>query len=179
MRGLLFGLVICGVCSSLAWAGPKVALTTTKGKIVLELEAEKATASVENFLRYVQEGFYDGTIFHRVIKDFMIQGGGFDASMTQKTGHAPIKNEAANGLENKKYSIAMARTGEVDSATSQFFINTADNKFLNHGVRDFGYAVFGKVIEGQDVVDAVGVVATGPNDVPVEPVYLEKAEMLE
>ena len=183
MNRLWLAIGICCLWSSLAWAGPKVALVTTKGPIVLELEAEKAPLSVENFLRYVEEGFYDGTIFHRVIKDFMIQGGGFDSVMTQKKTHTPIKNEAANGLTNEKYTIAMARTGEVDSATSQFFINTADNKFLNHGVRDFGYAVFGKVVEGHDVVDLIGSVPVATKgmhgDVPKEEILIEKAEMID
>lgn len=177
-------VLILGIClfSSLAWAGPKVALTTTKGNIVLELDAEKAPVSVENFLAYVNDGFYSGTVFHRVIKGFMIQGGGMDQNMTQKKGRAPIKNEADNGLKNDKYTIAMARTGEIHSATSQFFINTTDNAFLNHGTRDYGYAVFGTVIEGRDVVDAIESVATGTTgmhgDVPVEAIVIEKAEVL-
>jgi peptidyl-prolyl cis-trans isomerase A (cyclophilin A)/peptidyl-prolyl cis-trans isomerase B (cyclophilin B) len=181
MRIIFFILSMC-LFSSLAWAGPKVALTTTKGTIVLELDAEKAPVSVENFLAYVNDGFYSGTIFHRVIKGFMIQGGGMDQGMAQKKGRAPIKNEADNGLKNDKYTVAMARTNEIHSATAQFFINTADNAFLNHGTRDFGYAVFGKVVEGQDVVDAIEAVATGTKgmhgDVPVEPIVIEKAEVL-
>lgn len=177
MRFLLISGLLCCLAASTAWAGnPKVALTTTKGVIVLELDAQKAPVTVKNFLTYVREGFYSGTVFHRVIKGFMIQGGGMDASLTPKKGHAPIKNEAANGLKNAKYSIAMARTGVVDSATSQFFINTADNEFLNHGARDFGYAVFGQVVEGRDVVDAIDAVRTGSGDVPSEPVVIEKAE---
>jgi len=176
-----FVLLLC-LCSTPAWAGPKVSLTTNKGFIIVELDAEKAPATVENFLGYVREGFYDGTIFHRVIKDFMIQGGGLDEHMMPKKGRAPIKNEAANGLKNVKYSIAMARTGEVDSATSQFFINTADNEFLDHGVRDFGYAVFGKVVEGQTVVDAIATSYTTTKgmhqDVPLETVVITKAEVL-
>ncbi len=178
MRSLLIAVVLCSLTASLAWAGPKVALTTTKGTIVVELDAEKAPISAENFLRYVGEGFYDGTVFHRVIKDFMIQGGGMDETMAQKKGHEPIKNEAANGLKNEKYTIAMARTGEVDSATSQFFINTADNAFLNHGVRDYGYAVFGKVVDGRKVVDAIGAVQTGFRDVPSEAIVITKAEVV-
>lgn len=182
MRSLLVAVLLCCLASSLAWAGPKVSLTTTKGFIVVELDAEKAPVTVENFLRYVRDGFYNGTVFHRVIKDFMIQGGGLDANMMPKKGRAPIKNEAANGLKNVKYSIAMARTGEVDSATSQFFINLADNEFLDHGVRDFGYAVFGKVVEGQSVVDAIGAMATTykgmHQDVPVDTVVITKADVL-
>lgn len=184
MRVLLFTLIFVYLTVSSALAGaPKVALTTSEGVIVLELDPQKAPVTVENFLTYVREGFYSGTVFHRVISGFMIQGGGMDADMTPKTGHAPIKNEADNGLRNDKYTIAMARTGEIHSATSQFFINIADNEFLNHGVRDFGYAVFGRIVEGKDVVDAIAAVPTGSRgmhgDVPVEPVVIEKAEVVE
>lgn len=183
MRTLFFALILFCLSASTALAeNPKVALTTSKGVIVLELNAAKAPLTVQNFLTYVQEGFYAGTVFHRVIPGFMIQGGGMDESMAQKEGHAPIKNEADNGLKNDKYTIAMARTGEINSATSQFFINTGDNKFLNHGARDFGYAVFGRVVKGQEVVDAINAVATGSlgmhDDVPVEPVIIVKAEVL-
>ena len=183
MRTLFFALILFSPSASTALAeNPKVALTTSKGVIVLELNAAKAPLTVQNFLTYVQEGFYAGTVFHRVIPGFMIQGGGMDESMAQKEGHAPIKNEADNGLKNDKYTIAMARTGEINSATSQFFINTGDNKFLNHGARDFGYAVFGRVVKGQEVVDAINDVATGSrgmhDDVPVEPVIIVKAEVL-
>jgi len=184
MRAFLFAFALFCLTATTVQAGnPKVALTTNKGVIVLELDADHAPITVENFLTYVKEGFYSGTVFHRVIKGFMIQGGGMDKAMSQKKGHAPIKNEAANGLKNDKYTIAMARTGQIDSATSQFFINTADNAFLNHGTRDFGYAVFGKVVEGQAVVDAIDAVKTGSTgmhgDVPVEPVVIEKAEALQ
>ena len=183
MRTLFFALILFCLSASTALAeNPKVALTTSKGVIVLELNAAKAPLTVQNFLAYVQEGFYAGTVFHRVIPGFMIQGGGMDESMAQKEGHAPIKNEADNGLKNDKYTIAMARTGEINSATSQFFINTGDNKFLNHGARDFGYAVFGRVVKGQEVVDAINAVATGSrgmhDDVPVESVIIVKAEVL-
>lgn len=179
MRTIIFALVTLLLSVPTAWAGnQKIALTTNKGVIVLELDAAKAPVTVENFLKYVQEGFYSGTVFHRVIKGFMIQGGGMDASMAQKKGHPPIKNEAANGLKNDRYTIAMARTGEINSATSQFFINTADNAFLNHGVRDFGYAVFGKVVEGQRVVDAIEAVPTGFQDLPRETIVIEKAEVV-
>jgi peptidyl-prolyl cis-trans isomerase B (cyclophilin B) len=161
-----------------------VELKTSEGKIRIELWADKAPITVKNFLGYVEEGFYNGTIFHRVIDNFMIQGGGFTADMVQKKPHQPIKNEAANGLKNENGTIAMARTNIVDSATCQFFINVKDNDSLNH--RDdtppgFGYAVFGKVIEGMDVVDKIKKVPTttvGPNqNVPVKPVVIENARV--
>ena len=146
------------------------------GDIVLELYDDKAPITVENFLKYVDDEFYNGTIFHRVISDFMIQGGGFTEDMVQKPTRKPIKNEANNGLSNDPYTIAMARTQVVDSATSQFFINVADNMFLDHGDRDFGYAVFGKVIEGENIVDQIAGVDTGSRggmrDVPVETVVI-------
>ena len=152
MRTFVFALIlVCLFSSSVFAEGTKVSLTTSKGIIVIELDEAKAPVSAQNFLAYVNEGFYDGTVFHRVMKGFMIQGGGMDMDMNQKRGHAPIKNEADNGLKNDKYTVAMARTGEIDSATSQFFINTADNAFLNHGARDFGYAVFGRVVAGKRV----------------------------
>ncbi len=163
---------------------PVVELKTTEGKIRIELWEGKAPVTVKNFLDYVQEGFYNGTIFHRVIDNFMIQGGGFTADMVQKKPHQPIKNEAANGLKNENGTIAMARTNVVDSATCQFFINVKDNDFLNH--RDdspsgFGYAVFGKVVEGMDVIDKIKKVPTttvGPNqNVPVKPVVIESARV--
>ena len=161
---------------------PKVALETSKGNITLELFKEDAPISVENFLSYVEKGFFSGTIFHRVIPNFMVQCGGFTENMQQKEVDAPIKNEADNGLKNDRYTVAMARTQVVDSATSQFFINTADNDFLNHGGRDFGYAVFSKVVEGTEVVDAIGNVATGNKgfhqDVPVDAVVIESASLL-
>lgn len=183
MRTLFFAVILLCLSATTALAeNPKVALTTSKGVIVLELNAAKAPLTVQNFLTYVKEGFYAGTVFHRVIPGFMIQGGGMDDSMAQKEGHAPIKNEADNGLKNDKYTIAMARTGEINSATSQFFINTGDNAFLNHGARDFGYAVFGRVVKGQEVVDAINDVATGSrgmhDDVPLEPVIIVKVEAL-
>lgn len=156
---------------------PKVQLATNKGTITLELFQDKAPISVENFLSYVEKAFFTDTIFHRVIPNFMIQGGGFSESMKQKETAAPIKNEADNGVRNEKYTVAMARTQDVNSATSQFFINTSDNEFLNHGGRDFGYAVFGKVTQGMDVVDAIGAVATGNKgahqDVPLEAVVIQ------
>jgi peptidyl-prolyl cis-trans isomerase A (cyclophilin A) len=158
-------------------ANPMVIMTTSLGDITIELDAEKAPISVENFLKYVDDGFYDGTIFHRVIPNFMIQCGGMIADMSEKSNNPPIKNEADNGLQNKRGTLAMARTQVVDSATSQFFININDNDFLNHGGRDFGYAVFGSVVDGMEVVDKIAQVETGMtrghSDVPVEPVLIE------
>lgn len=165
---------------------PRVLLETSKGSITLELDKEKAPITVKNFLGYVKEGFYDGLIFHRVIKDFMIQGGGLDVEMQQKKPKFAIKNEAQNGLKNLRGTVAMARTALVDSATSQFFINTVDNAFLdNKGKRqdDFGYCVFGKVVEGLEVVDEIRQVKTGTvhghGDVPVEPITIISAKILE
>ena len=159
-----------------------VILETSKGNITLELDAEKAPATVENFLKYVNDGFYDGTIFHRVIPNFMIQCGGFMPGMVQKATQDPIENEADNGLSNERGSIAMARTNDPHSATSQFFINHNDNGFLNHTApngQGWGYCVFGKVTDGMDVVDAIAGVATGNDsghgDVPVETITIEKA----
>jgi peptidyl-prolyl cis-trans isomerase B (cyclophilin B) len=159
-----------------------VKLSTNFGDITLELNAEKAPITVANFIQYVESGFYDGLIFHRVIDDFMIQGGGMDAQMKQKPTKAEIQNEADNGLSNDKYTIAMARTSAPHSASSQFFININDNKFLNHTAptpSGWGYCVFGKVIEGMDVVDNIKSVKTGSKaghqDVPVESVIIEKA----
>lgn len=162
----------------------KVKLTTTMGAITLELNSEKAPISTENFVKYVEGGHYNGTIFHRVIGTFMIQGGGFTKDLVQKPTNAAIKNEAANGLKNDNYTVAMARTGVVDSATTQFFINVNNNDFLNHqGPANFGYAVFGKVVEGMDVVDKIKAVKTGgkgmfPTDVPQETITIEKAECI-
>ncbi len=162
-----------------------VKLTTNFGDITLELNAEKAPITVANFLQYVESGFYDGVIFHRVINDFMIQGGGFDANMKQKPTKDEIKNEADNGLANNNYTVAMARTSIPDSASSQFFINIADNDFLNHTAptsSGWGYCVFGKVVAGMDVVDKIKAVKTttkaGHRDVPVEPVIIEKASVI-
>jgi peptidyl-prolyl cis-trans isomerase A (cyclophilin A) len=156
-----------------------VTLETSLGSIVLELDPDKAPISVANFLAYVDSGFYAGTIFHRVIPDFMIQGGGFAADMTQKPTKPPIKNEADNGLANDSWTVAMARTPAKDSATAQFFINLKDNDFLNHGSRDFGYAVFGKVTSGVDVVKKIAGMKTattgGNQNVPVEPVVIKSA----
>lgn len=161
-----------------------VTLKTSAGDIELALNAEKAPKSVENFLAYAKSGHYDGTIFHRVIKGFMIQGGGFEPGMNQKGTLAPIVNEANNGLENTKYTVAMARTNDPHSATAQFFINAKDNDFLNFSsetTRGWGYAVFGEVVSGQDVVDAIEGVATGQagpyGDVPLEDVVIQSVEI--
>ena len=164
--------------------GNKVKLQTSMGDIVIELNPEKAPITVNNFLGYVSSGFYDGLIFHRIIKGFMIQGGGFTPDMDQKKTNAPIKIESSNGLSNDRGTIAMARTSVPDSATSQFFINHANNDFLNYaGPGNPGYAVFGKVIEGMDVVDKIADVKTtrrnGMDDVPVEPVVIESAVIVE
>lgn len=157
----------------------KVLLKTSTGDIVLELNRERAPISVDNFLSYANSKHYDGTIFHRVIKDFMVQGGGMDENMRMKPMLNPIKNEAKNGLKNVRGSIAMARTSVVDSATSQFFINVKDNTFLDHGSRDYGYAVFGEVIQGMDVVDNIGKTKTTSGDVPVTPIIINSVSVLE
>jgi len=162
---------------------PMVIMSTSMGDIKIELYRDKSPITVENFLTYVNDRFYDGSIFHRVIPGFMIQGGGFAPEMQQKATKLPIKNEASNGLNNDTGTIAMARTSVVDSATSQFFINLTDNDFLNHGNRDFGYAVFGKVVEGMDVVNKIAGVKTGNQgmnrDVPLEPVVVESIRVIE
>ena len=179
MRALFLSLVL--VCSATAWAqdNPVVVMETNKGTITIELFADKAPISVENFLRYTDNNYYDGLIFHRVINGFMIQGGGFDADMVQKSTFDAIKNEARADVQNLRGTLAMARTSVVDSATSQFFINLVDNDYLNHTdetPRGFGYAVFGQVIEGMDVVDEIASVETGMvrgyADVPTEAVII-------
>jgi len=161
-----------------------VKLHTNFGTIVLELDAAKAPETVKNFLAYVESGHYDNTVFHRVIDGFMIQGGGFEPGMNQKPTNAPIQNEAANGLKNDRYTVAMARTGDPHSATAQFFINVKDNAFLNHTApsgQGWGYCVFGKVVEGMDVVDKIKGVKTGSKgfhqDVPADDVVIQKAEV--
>lgn len=170
------------------WGGKKkmVVVKTNHGEIKIELNEEKAPITVKNFLSYVDDKFYDGTIFHRVIDGFMIQGGGFDGEMKQKTTKDPIKNEATNGLTNENGTIAMARTGVVDSATAQFFINVKDNDFLNHrstNPQDFGYAVFGRVVAGMDVVNKIKKVATTNKgmhqNVPVDAVVIESIRRAE
>ncbi len=162
-----------------------VILHTNFGVITLELESDKAPETVKNFLNYVSSGFYDNTLFHRVIDDFMIQGGGFEPGMKQKKTQAPVQNEAANGLKNDAYTIAMARTAEVHSATAQFFINVTSNGFLNYKSstpQGYGYCVFGKVVEGQDVIDTIKKVKTGDyaghQNVPLEDVIIQKAEVI-
>ena len=165
----------------------KVKMQTSMGDVVIELDAENAPLTAENFLQYVRDGFYDNTVFHRVIDGFMVQGGGFEPGMKEKKDKRPsIQNEADNGLPNEKYTVAMARTMEPHSASAQFFINVADNSFLNHSAKTtqgWGYAVFAKVVEGTDVVDKIKGVATtskaGHQDVPAEDVIIEKAEIIE
>lgn len=156
---------------------------TSKGAFTVQLFDKQAPITVENFLRYADEGFFDGTIFHRVIAGFMIQGGGLTADLHNKRGRAPIKNEATNGLKNKRGTLAMARTNDVDSATSQFFINVVDNDFLDHKPGSYGYAVFGRVDSGMDVVDAIAAVKTGSKgmyqDVPVETITIESVRRIE
>jgi cyclophilin family peptidyl-prolyl cis-trans isomerase len=183
----MFCGIVFGADTALKGGNPVVLLETSQGKIKVELYPEKASVSVKNFLAYVKEGHYDGLIFHRVIREFMVQGGGFTKEMKErKPAHPPIKNEAGNGLRNDRGTIAMARTGVVDSATAQFFINVVNNDFLNHvdeTPRGFGYAVFGKVIEGMDVVDKIRAVPTGRvsmfQDVPKEAVTILKATVVE
>jgi cyclophilin family peptidyl-prolyl cis-trans isomerase len=184
---LVFAIAVCGdalaTCADSLKAGqpPRVRLATTLGDVVIELDSAKAPVSTENFARYVDSGHYDGTIFHRVIADFMIQGGGFSQELAEKPARAPIKNEASNGLKNDVYTIAMARTSDPDSATAQFFINAKDNDFLNYaGAARPGYAVFGRVVQGKDVVDKIRKVAVKRSAVseaqPLEAVVIKKAE---
>jgi peptidyl-prolyl cis-trans isomerase B (cyclophilin B) len=175
-------LILLGTVPAAFADNPKVKIQTNKGDVVVELFSDKAPLSVDNFLTYVDEGFYNGTIFHRVIEGFMIQGGGFGRDMKKKSTHAPVKNEADNGLKNERGTLAMARTRIPDSATAQFFINHKDNDSLNHRSKNqsgWGYAVFGKVTEGMDVVDAIATTPTGPGgpfptDVPETTIEIEK-----
>ena len=183
ISGLLFASAIAFSGASHAADNPKVKLTTSMGDIVVELNADKAPKTTANFLQYVNDGFYNGTVFHRVINGFMIQGGGFTADMQQKPPRAPIALEASNGLKNDTYTIAMARTSDPNSATAQFFINVKDNAMLNAPSPDgHGYAVFGKVVSGNDVVDKIKAVATankGPHqNVPTTPVVIESATVV-
>ena len=185
MKKLMVLLALAGAAVS-AEATTRVEMKTSLGSIELALDEAKAPITVKNFVSYAKSGFYEGTIFHRVIDGFMVQGGGFTKDMEQKRTEAPIKNEAGNGLKNDKYTIAMARTRIVDSATAQFFINVKDNGFLDHRSEDpygFGYAVFGKVTKGQDVVDKIAKVATGNHglhqNVPTTPVVIEKVTVLD
>lgn len=169
--------------SLVTWAAPTVEMQTTMGKMVIELDAEKAPKTVDNFVRYVNEGFYDGTIFHRVIPGFMIQGGGFTPAMEQKSAARKVQNEAGNGLKNDRWTIAMARTSDPHSASSQFFINHQDNAPLNHpGSDGWGYAVFGRLTQGMDVADRIARVATGNRgmyqNVPLEPVIIQSVKLV-
>lgn len=178
MHRIVLILLVALLFTTPALAVEYVTLGTNFGVIVLELDDEKAPISVANFLKYVDEGFYNQTVFHRVIPKFMVQGGGFSTALKKKPGHAAIKNEANNGLKNLRGTVAMARTSAVDSATSEFFINHADNSFLDNGARDFGYAVFGKVVTGMDVVDAIAAGKTTRKNyvfanLPVKQVVLE------
>ena len=180
MRTLLFTILLALSTSLMAQDNPVVIMETNKGTITIELWADKAPISVENFLRYTDNNYFDGLVFHRVIPGFMIQGGGFDTDLVQKSTYDAIKNEASASVPNDRGTLAMARTNVVDSATSQFFVNLTDNDFLNHTdetSRGFGYAVFGEVIEGMDVVDVIAGVATAPGkgghqNVPTEPVII-------
>jgi cyclophilin family peptidyl-prolyl cis-trans isomerase len=182
---LFLSLLLLIFNPTLAQAEPvKVLMKTSQGDIQLSLDRDKAPQSVENFVQYVKSGFYDGTIFHRVIKDFMIQGGGFTSDMQKKPTRSPIQNEAKNGLKNKRGSIAMARTSAPHSATAQFFINHKDNAFLDYPSQDgWGYAVFGEVTQGMEVVDRIAGLATGVRngmrDVPLETVTIEKVSIVE
>ncbi|MFZ5566112.1 MAG: peptidylprolyl isomerase [Pseudomonadota bacterium] len=187
-RGLLLAaaaLFAVSAAHAQGAAAPRVKLATSAGDIVLELQPARAPKTVENFLAYVRKGHYNGTIFHRVIPGFMIQGGGFDKAMTQKPTEKPIENEATNGLKNDRYTVAMARTPHPHSASAQFFINVNDNTFLNHSAptqQGWGYAVFGRVVEGQDVVDKITAVPTGNQgmhqNVPLTPVIINAATVL-
>jgi len=178
--GLVFAVLTSMAASLAAQSNPVVVMQTSMGDITIELYADRAPVSVQNFLQYAKDGFYEGTVFHRVIKGFMIQGGGLTADLGRKPTRAAIKNEATNGLKNERGTIAMARTNEVNSATSQFFINTVDNRSLDHRSTDpqgFGYAVFGRVTAGLDVVDTIEAVATGNQgqyqNVPREPIAIK------
>ena len=187
-RGLLLAAAMLLAASPLQArenAAPRVKLATTAGEIVVELNAAKAPKTVENFLAYVRKGHYNGTIFHRVIPGFMVQGGGFDAGMNQKPTEKPIENEATNGLKNDRYTLAMARTPHPHSASAQFFINVNDNAFLNHTAptpQGWGYAVFGRVIEGQDIVDKIAAAPTATQgmhqNVPQTPIIINAATVL-
>jgi peptidyl-prolyl cis-trans isomerase A (cyclophilin A)/peptidyl-prolyl cis-trans isomerase B (cyclophilin B) len=174
-----FSLSAALAVSAIAAEAPRVLLKTSMGDIVVELNPEKAPVSVDNFLKYVKKGQYNGTLFHRVINGFMVQGGGYDRNMREKPTDAPIKNEANNGLKNEVYTVAMARTMAPHSATAQFFINVANNRFLDYPGQDgWGYAVFGKVVQGADVVDKIRQVPTGAGDVPATPVVIESASVV-
>jgi len=182
---LFLGLFLAGGAFAAEAKNPVLVIETNQGNVKVELFQKEAPISVKNFLEYAKGGFYEGTVFHRVIPGFMIQGGGFTSDMNPKQGtHPPIKNEAANGLKNDRGTLAMARTGVVDSATAQFYINVVNNDFLNHnpagGPRAYGYAVFGKVLEGMDVVDRIAATRTGNQkgmpDVPVTPIVIKSVK---
>jgi peptidyl-prolyl cis-trans isomerase B (cyclophilin B) len=186
MAGAVLAGAVASDAATPAAASPRVKLETSKGVIVVELEPQAAPKTVENFLQYVKDGFYDGTIFHRVIPSFMIQGGGFTKDMSEKATRAPIANEANNGLKNDFGTVAMARTNDPNSATAQFFINAKDNAFLNHTAQNqqgWGYCVFGKVVEGATVVKAIETVPTSSKgmfeNVPVTPVVITKATIVQ
>jgi len=183
---LLLALLLVSAATALAAQEPKVKVETSMGNFVIELDQQKAPKTVRNFLLYVRSGFYDGTIFHRVIPGFVIQGGGFDEKMTQKPTRSPIENEAANRLKNKRYTLSMARTNDPHSATSQFFINLRDNDMLDYrasNAQGYGYAVFGRVVQGQDVIDSIAAVPTGRrgmhDDVPVRSVIIKKMTLMQ
>jgi peptidyl-prolyl cis-trans isomerase B (cyclophilin B) len=186
LSALVFTLALMTASAQAAQAGPIVFMSTNHGDVRIELDRDKAPETVDNFLRYVEEGYYDGTIFHRVISNFMIQGGGYTQDFQKKATHEPIRNEADNGLKNDRGTIAMARTAEPHSATAQFFINVTNNDFLNHAAktrRGWGYAVFGRVIEGMETVDGIRNLPTGPQgpfpkDVPTGPVVIESMEVV-
>ncbi len=178
----LFSVALLAACAGSASAenAPKVAMKTSMGDLVIEVYPDKAPKTVENFLAYVKSGFYNGTVFHRVINGFMVQGGGFDTNMREKPTRAPIQNEAKNGLKNRAYTIAMARTPDPHSASAQFFINVNDNAFLDYPGQDgWGYAVFGKVISGKETVDKIKAVETDRRDKPKANVVIESASIIE
>ncbi len=179
--GLITALTLASFTQfAAAQEAPKVSIKTSAGEIVVELNPAKAPKSVDNFLQYVKAGHYNGTIFHRVIRGFMVQGGGYTVKGDEKKTRAPIEIESANGLKNKQYTIAMARTPDPNSATAQFFINTNNNRFLDYPGQDgWGYAVFGKVIKGTEVVDQIEAVETDRRDKPVKPVVIESAAIVE
>lgn len=183
MKKQISVLLFASFITASTFAGTVVSMQTTKGNIEIELYDQQSPITTQNFLHYVKTGFYQGTIFHRVIPDFMIQGGGFDKNLKEKRTQAPIKNEANNGLKNERGTIAMARTNDPNSATSQFFINTVDNQPLNKNAYDAGYTVFGKVIKGMDVVDKISIVQTMDKsiyqNVPINTVEIEKVQILE
>lgn len=186
LKNLLLTLSLLTLSFSTLASNPQVRIVTSKGNIEVTLRQDKAPQTVKNFLSYVKDGSYNDTIFHRIIKDFMIQGGGFTKDLKRKSTHTPVMNEADNGLKNEAGTIAMARTNDPHSATSQFFINTANNKFLNHtgkSMRGWGYTVFGKITKGMDVVKTLNKTPTGgrgmfPTDVPVEDIIIQKVEVI-